>query len=465
MKKSKGKLFLILPIIMITMVSTTIIRKIKNTPSKISSEKLDQRVPIEVFEVKKKTLIKSLDYTGLVKLDKEIIVSPRVKGLISKIYVDEGDRVKKGDLLVTLDPQDYQIKFNISQNEKKDAEIKVEQAKLNLEDTKNKIKISSLNLKNLIVKKKELHYKDLEEKSTFETQKANYYRDKTLYEKQALSKSAFEYSENLYKSAEYKLRQVETQEESINIDVERSKLELDQSKLQNKLAQKNLDQVQTYLKTALNNLNNSKNQLEYTKIKAKEDGVILNIFSESGEVALLEQKLIKFGVDDIVKITLGVGNKDLPHIVEGMETKISIDSIPGEVYKGKINKIMPSVSDSGLTLVEINLDNSKHFFTEDMFTRIKLVVDKAERVLVVPKEFININNNNKYLYVVKDETVLKTIVTTGIESDAMIEINSGINENDLVASGNLSHLKDGNKVLIWNNIWNDLKGGEGNDIN
>ncbi|OQY42495.1 MAG: hypothetical protein B6227_02085 [Fusobacteriia bacterium 4572_74] len=441
MKKSKGKLFLILPILMITMVSTTIIRKIKNTPPKISSEKLNQRVPIEVFEVKKKTLIKSLDYTGLVKLDKEIIVSPRVKGLISKIYVDEGDRVKKGDLLVTLDPEDYQIKFNISQNEKKDAEIKVEQAKLNLEDTKNKIKISSLNLKNLIVKKKELHYKDLEEKSTFETQKANYYRDKTLW-------------------------QVETQEESINIDVERSKLELDQSKLQNKLAQKNLNQVQTYLKTALNNLNNSKNQLEYTKIKAKEDGIILNIFSESGEVASLGQKLVKLGVDDIVKITLGVGNKDLPYIVEGMGTKISIDSIPGEVYKGKINKIMPSVSDSGLTLIEVNLDNNKHFFTEDMFARIKLVVDKAERVLVVPKEFININNNNnKYLYVVKNETVLKTIVKTGIESDAMIEISSGINENDLVASGNLSHLKDGNKVLIWNNIWNDIKGGEGNDIN
>ena len=140
MKKNKKKLFLILPIIMITVISTTIIRKIKNTPPKISIEKLDQRVPIEIFKVKKMTLMKTLNYTGLVKLNKEIIISPRIKGLITKTYVDEGDRVKKGEILLSLDTEDYKIKFNISQNEKKDAEIKVEQIKLNLEDSEKKFR-------------------------------------------------------------------------------------------------------------------------------------------------------------------------------------------------------------------------------------------------------------------------------------------------------------------------------------
>ena len=42
MKKDRQKLFLILPIMMITMLSTTIIRKIENTPPKISSEKSDK---------------------------------------------------------------------------------------------------------------------------------------------------------------------------------------------------------------------------------------------------------------------------------------------------------------------------------------------------------------------------------------------------------------------------------------
>lgn len=453
MKINKHKLIFVLPVIMITMVSTTIIRKIKNRTPKISSEKLNKKVPVETFLVKKNILKKALNYTGLVKLNKEVMISPRVKGIISKIYVDEGDRVKKGDILATLDKEEYKIKFNVSQNEKDDAEIKVGQAKLNLEDSQKKIKIASLNLDNSIVKKKELHYKDLEEKSIFETEKANYFRDKTLCEKEALSKSAFEYSENVYKSSEYKLRQVEAQEESINIDVEKSKLEVEQSELQNKISEKNLNQMETYLKIALNNLNNSKNQLEYTNIRAKENGVVLNLLSESGEVVSLGQKLIKFGVDDIVKITLGVGNKDLPFIKENMEAEISIDSIPGKVYQGKINKIMPSVSsNSGLTLVEVNLDNKEHFFKENMFARIKLVIDKGENILAVPKEFINTdNNNNKYLYVVKNEIVLKTIVKTGIESDSMIEISYGINENDLVVSGNISQLKNNSKVLIWNN--------------
>lgn len=462
MKKNRQNLLLILLIIIVTIVSITIIRKIKNTPPKISNEKLDQRVPIEVFEVEKKVLIKSLNYTGLIKLDKEVMTSSRVGGLISKVYIDEGDRVEKGELLVVLDSKDYEIKFNISQNEKEDSEIKVEQAKLNLEDSVKKIRISSLDLDNLIIRKKELHYKYLEEKSNFKTQKANYQRDKTLYEKQALSKSAFENSENLFKNSEYQLKQIEAQEEGININLKKSKLEFDQAKIKNKLAEKNLKQAKTYLKKALNNLKDSMNQLEYTKIKAKENGVILNLFSESGEVVSVGQELIRYGVDDRVKITLGVGNKDIALMTEGMKAEFSIDSIPGKVYNSRINKIMPSVnSDSGLTLIEINLDNKEHIFKENMFTRIKLIIDKSEDALIVPKEFINTdNNNNKYLYVVKNEMVFTTIVTTGIESDAMVEITSGVNENDIVTSGNLSHLKDGSKILIWN----DTKGGEENDV-
>jgi len=453
MKINKKKLIFVLPIIMITMVSTTVIRKIKNKTPKISNEKLNQKVPVEIFQVKKNILVKTFNYTGLIKLNREVMISPRVNGIISKIYVDEGDRVKKGDILATLDKEDYKIKFNISKNEKEDAEIKVEQGKLNLEDSQKKIEIATLNLDNLIVKRKELHYKNLEEKSNFETEKANYLRDKTLCEKEALSRSAFEYSENKYKTEEYKLRQVETQEESINIDIKKSEIQVEQSRLRNKLIEKDLSQMEAYFKIALNNLNDCKNQLEYTNIKAKESGVILNLFSESGEVISPGHELIKLGVDDIVKITLGVGNKNLPFIKEGMEAEISIDSIPGKLYKGKVNKIMPSVnSNSGLTLIEINLDNKDHFFKENMFARIKLLVNRKENVLTVPKEFISTDSNNKkYLYVIENEIALKTFVTTGMESDSMIEISSGINENTIVASGNISHLKDNSKVLIWNN--------------
>jgi len=453
MKINKKKLIFVLPIIMITMVSTTVIRKIKNKTPKISNEKLNQKVPVEIFQVKKNILVKTFNYTGLIKLNREVMISPRVNGIISKIYVDEGDRVKKGDILATLDKEDYKIKFNISKNEKEDAEIKVEQGKLNLEDSQKKIEIATLNLDNLIVKRKELHYKNLEEKSNFETEKANYLRDKTLCEKEALSRSAFEYSENKYKTEEYKLRQVETQEESINIDIKKSEIQVEQSRLRNKLIEKDLSQMEAYFKIALNNLNDCKNQLEYTNIKAKESGVILNLFSESGEVISPGHELIKLGVDDIVKITLGVGNKNLPFIKEGMEAEISIDSIPGKLYKGKVNKIMPSVnSNSGLTLIEINLDNKDHFFKENMFARIKLLVNRKENVLTVPKEFISTDSNNKkYLYVIENEIALKTFVTTGMESDSMIEISSGINENTIVASGNTSHLKDNSKVLIWNN--------------
>ena len=42
-------------------------------------------------------------------------VAPRVSGTVLKVLVDDNQRVKKGDLLVQLDPEPYQVQLNIAQ--------------------------------------------------------------------------------------------------------------------------------------------------------------------------------------------------------------------------------------------------------------------------------------------------------------------------------------------------------------
>ena len=59
----------------------------------------------------------SVTYPGKIQAASNVKLAFRVAGPIRKIYVNEGQYVKKGQLLAELDPRDYQIQFNATQAE------------------------------------------------------------------------------------------------------------------------------------------------------------------------------------------------------------------------------------------------------------------------------------------------------------------------------------------------------------
>lgn len=59
----------------------------------------------------------SVSYPGKIKAAENVKLAFRVAGPIKKMYVSEGQKVKKGQLLAELDPRDYQLQFNGTQAE------------------------------------------------------------------------------------------------------------------------------------------------------------------------------------------------------------------------------------------------------------------------------------------------------------------------------------------------------------
>lgn len=59
--------------------------------------------PVKVTDVKRQQISEKIYYTGLIEARERIIITPEVSGKIAKINVEEGDRVRKGDVLAELD--------------------------------------------------------------------------------------------------------------------------------------------------------------------------------------------------------------------------------------------------------------------------------------------------------------------------------------------------------------------------
>lgn len=67
-----------------------------------------EAVPVKVMKLERRNIAKTLDYTATLQADEQVYYAPASAGRIGKIYVEVGDRIKKGQLLVEMDPTNYQ---------------------------------------------------------------------------------------------------------------------------------------------------------------------------------------------------------------------------------------------------------------------------------------------------------------------------------------------------------------------
>lgn len=60
-------------------------------------------IPVKVQKLEKEDIARTLDYTASLEADEQVYYAPAATGRIEKIYVEVGDRIKKGQLLVEMD--------------------------------------------------------------------------------------------------------------------------------------------------------------------------------------------------------------------------------------------------------------------------------------------------------------------------------------------------------------------------
>src|SRR5438309_11596198 len=74
----------------------------------VIASKREKPVPVTTEKAVRKTILQTVSATGKVQPETEVKISPEVAGEIIELPVEEGIRVKKGDLIVTFKPDSYE---------------------------------------------------------------------------------------------------------------------------------------------------------------------------------------------------------------------------------------------------------------------------------------------------------------------------------------------------------------------
>ena len=219
-------------------------------------------------------------------------VAPRVSGQIIEVHIDDNHRVKKGDLVAVIDPEDYQIKLD-------EAQAKYEKALL-----EQKYAITARDAAN----------------SEIAAAKADLDRYKNLYKSGAVSKQMLDNVQTKYDNA---VARQTSAEQAVMSKGGNSKV-----------ADANIKELKAQRDRA-------KLNLSYTKIYAPQDGTVSSRRVEEGMYVNIGSPLFTIVPDD-VWVVANFKENQLRHMKPGQTVEIKVDTYPNKKFKGKIDSIQRS---------------------------------------------------------------------------------------------------------------------------
>ena len=439
----------------------------------------------QFFKVKRGDMLISVVEGGALRAVKESVIRSEFEG-ISRIIsiVPEGTYVKAGDIVVELDSSELkdrvnqqevtyqnnefsfiQAKENLSiqqslvESQVKEAELRVEFAKSDLDkyiegDAPQQINTAT---NTIIIRKEQLQRAQDKLDWTQQLFKKGY-ASKSELEADGLSlvqaRIAVEQSEeDLRLFRKYDMPKTQRRLESA---WEQSQLELDRlrQRTSNQIAQAqaNLRTSQRALELTHEKLNELKQQLENSKIKAPQDGLVVyasSSFGDRGGQMLIEegaqvrqrQEIIKLPDVSQMIVEIRVHESHVLQIHPGLDAYVTIDSIPDRRFRARVTKVavLPNSQDRWMN-PNLKVYSTDVLIEEDLpdlkpgaSARAEIIVTNLINALTVPLQAVTTVKGKQVCYVQEGDVLVPVPVSVGNFNDQFIEIRSGLKEGVQVA--------------------------------
>lgn len=395
----------------------------KKSETKVTAEKVQRRTIIEVVNA-----------SGKIYPEIEVKISPDISGEITELTVQEGDSVKKGQLLARIYADIYSIQRD--------------QASFGVNQTKAQVANSQAGLDAL--------------QAQLDQAQRNYDMQKKLFDESVISKSEFNVAEASLKTA----------------------------KANYNAGLQSIKGVSASVKSAEASLNRANKDLGRTTIIAPMDGVVSLLNVKKGEKVAgnsfnVGTEILRIANMDKIEVRVDVGENDIPKVKLGDSALVSVDAYSDRKFKGIVTQIASSnngassqlgVSSTGSDVTQYKvyvrllpesytdlLGKGKFPFKPGMSATADIQTETHANVLSLPINAVTTREKNDVIEVQtpkdgeedntetptvsyddldvvvfvlgKDGKVRKTKVKTGIQDINYIEISEGVKEGDEVITG------------------------------
>lgn len=210
------------------------------------------------------------------------------------------------------------------------------------------------------------------------------------------------------------------------------------------LAEAQVGQAESQLAEARHNL-------EKTVVRAPIQGTVYQRKVDVGD--WVDKGALLFSIVDnrVLDFTANVPATDLAQVREGQVLTFSVDGLPGRVFNGTIKRINPMVNNSDRSgRIQAEVRNEDGALKGGVFARGDVLVGEYAGVLTLPKACLigwDMDKGTAKVFLVDAEATARSRpVTTGLVSDGMVEVRSGIDASDRVVLRGGFNIREGDKV-------------------
>ncbi len=217
------------------------------------------------------------------------------------------------------------------------------------------------------------------------------------------------------------------------------------------ISEGDFEKIQYDLKALEASFNLASLELDYTQIRAPIDGVISERYLKLGNTIKTGDPVFRVTNFDLLVAYMFIPEREFRQIAAGQPVHIKVDALPGPPFVAKVTRISPIVDPAtGTFKITIEMHDAEQRIKPGMFGRMSIVYDRHENVLQVPRSAIIETADGTFVFVVENEIGIRKPVETGFSSDGMVEIVSGLIDDESVITVGHIGLKNEASVVVIN---------------
>jgi HlyD family secretion protein len=354
-----------------------------------------------------------ISVNGTVEPIRTIYLDAVESGRVEEILIEEGTRVKKGDVILKL--SNYNLLLDISGNE---AEVSravndLKTARINLENQNLQTRSNILQLE-YSLKKLERQYKN----------------NSKLYPQNLISKEDYEYSKEQY------------EETSMQLELQKQKYVRDSTYAKTRIAadQESIERMQ-------GNLQLTRRRMEDLSIKAPVDGELATLNPEIGEVINYGTRVGTINILDSYKMRVLIDEHYITRINRGLTADFDF---AGRKNTLVISKVYPEVK-NGTFAVDMEFTSEiPEQIRIGQTARIHLELGESEEALLLPKGGFYQNTGGQWIFLVdkSGNFAAKHNIRLGRQNPRYFEVLEGLKPGDKVVISDYESFGDADKLML-----------------
>ncbi len=362
-----------------------------------------ERLQVRAVQVSRQPLASTMSTNGRVEPEENVEVHSPLATTIKTVYVQAGDQVPAGKLLLSMDDIQARARVATAESALKSAQATLEVA---------------------------THNGTLEQQqaSAAEVTRARLDRDQAQRDLDALTKLNATGSASASEVATARQR----------LDSANAAFDASQITAKNRYSPLEVARAEAALSDAEANLAAARDIESKTTVRAPIAGTIYNLnvkatdFVEEGKLLLLMADLHK----ELVRAYFD--EPDIGLLAVGQPILIKWDAKPGKVWHGHIERVPITVTaygtrNVGEVLVKIDDDDGQ--LLPDTNVTVTVTTSSESNALSIPREALHVENGKAFVFRVVGDQLRRTPVTYGSMNLNQVAILSGLNAGDLVATG------------------------------